>query len=90
MSGGDERMESAVDAETESAVSHEEELARLAQVCGVSEDAASAVALCGRSLDAGLVTLADLRETIAHCRTWGELDGVLTALAADLFLAGVG
>lgn len=63
------------------------ELARLADVRRVSAETAAAADLCGRALDAGLVSLPALRAAVAGCSTRAQLDGVLLALAADVFLA---
>jgi hypothetical protein len=43
--------------------------------------------LRGLALDAGLVTLPALAAAVDGCRNRAELDGVLLALAADVFLA---
>jgi hypothetical protein len=43
--------------------------------------------VCGLALDAGLVTLPALAAAVDGCRNRAELDGVLLALAADVFLA---
>jgi hypothetical protein len=69
---------------------HTRELARLADLRRVDSTTAAAAHLCGLALDAGLVTLPALRVAVAGCRTRADLDGVLLALAADVFLAQQG
>lgn len=69
---------------------HSDELARLAGLRRVDSTTAAAAHLCGLALDAGLVTLPDLRASVGGCRTRADLDGVLLALAADVFLAQQG
>jgi hypothetical protein len=46
-----------------------------------------AAALCGRAVDAGVITLADVIDQVRSCATYEELDGRLLALAADVWLA---
>jgi hypothetical protein len=50
----------------------------------------AAAALCGRAVDAGVITLADVLDQVRSCSTREELDGRLLALAADVWLAGGG
>ena len=63
------------------------ELARLGKLREVDSRTAAAAHLCGLALDAGLVGLGELRAAVDGCRTRGELDGVLLALAAAVSLA---
>jgi hypothetical protein len=63
------------------------ELARLGCRRRVDVETAQAAEVCGLALDAGLVTLPDLAAAVDGCRNRAELDGVLLALAADVFLA---
>ena len=66
---------------------HTNELARLAGLRQVDAQTAAAAALCGLALDAGLVNLPALQTAVDGCRTREDLDGLLLALAANVWLA---
>ena len=63
---------------------------RLAALRQVDAQTAAAGRLCGLALDAGLLTVSELRRQLDACQTRADLDGVLLGLLADVALAGGG